>query len=183
MTRKSVQPHPALAVAKERPKSGAVIELSTGYKARLVPVAGFLLTEVAGRIADPEVPMWANPDKEGRLEPNPSDPAYLRAVAAADRRRAEAVMDAMLLFGVQIEGELPTADEWLPKLDRMERLGHLDLSAFDLNDPMDAMFLFKRYVAVSADDLSEIMRRSGVTQEAIAQAAKSFPGDETRSTD
>jgi hypothetical protein len=156
------------------------MELSTGYRARLVPVAGFLLTEVASRIQDPEVPMWANPDKEGRQEPNPSDPAYLRAMAAAERRRAEAVIDAMLLFGVEIEGDIPDQGQWLPKLQKMVKLGHLDLDGFSLEDPLDAEFLFKRYVAVAAGDLQEIMKRSGVTQEAIAQAAKSFPGDEAR---
>jgi len=183
MTKKRASPHSAdaaLSVARERSKATSVIELSTGYRARLVPVAGFLLTEVASRIQDPEVPMWANPEKEGREESNPSDPGYLRALAAAERHRAEAVIDAMLLFGVVIEGDLPDREEWMPKIQKMVKLGHLDLDGFNLEDPLDTEFLFKRYVAVAANDLQEIMSRSGVTQEAIALAAKSFPGDEAR---
>src|SRR3972149_3679417 len=146
MTKKRASPHSAdaaLSVARERSKATSVIELSTGYRARLVPVAGVLLP-------------------------------------AAERHRAEAVIDAMLLFGVVIEGDLPDREEWMPKIQKMVKLGHLDLDGFNLEDPLDTEFLFKRYVAVAANDLQEIMSRSGVTQEAIALAAKSFPGDEAR---
>lgn len=175
---------PALAVAREQSQAtDPVIELSTGYKARLVPVAGFLLTKVATRIQDPEIPMWPNPDKEGKLEPNPSDPAYLWAVAAADRERTEAVMDAIVLFGVEIQGELPPVGNWLPKLQKMVALGHLDLDGFNVEDPLDQEFLFKRYIAVGAGDMEEVMRRSGITQAMISEAAKSFRRDEVRGAD
>jgi len=170
-------------VAKER--GGQVdqpVTLSTGVRAYVRPVAASLIDEVTARIRDPDVPTWHNPDKD-RDEPNPNDPAYLRGLEDANRQRGIAAIDALVMFGVDLVDGLPEDDSWLAKLRYLEKRGHLDLSSYDMDDQTDLEFLFKRFVAVASPDIALISMRSGVQGEAVAQAARSFRGDDTRAAD
>lgn len=153
-----------------------IITLSTGIRARISPVAASLIADVTTAIKEPEVPTWFNAKKE-REEPNPHDPEYLKALSEANYARSKATMDTMVLFGVDLVDGVPD-DGWEKKLAYLKRLGHIDLDGFNLDDEVDREFVYKRYVAVSADDLTFIMSRSGITQEAIAAAAESFPSPE-----
>lgn len=167
----------AVKVRKEREAAGQeVITFSTGVRVRLHPVAASLITDVTGRIEDPPVPKWFNPDKE-REEENPSDPAYTRALQQADMKRGLAAVDAMVLFGVELVDGLPEDTGWLRNLRHMERLGHLNLSGYDLEDEIDLEFLYKRYIAVASPDLQRVMTLSGLRQEDVARAERSFRGD------
>lgn len=168
----------AVQVAKERRGDRQVVEvtLSTGIRARITPVSAALITDSQGKIQDPPIPKWFNPDKE-REEENPNDPAYLQALTDADKRRTTAAIDAAVMFGVELVDGLPEDDRWLTNLRFMERRGHLSLDEFDLDDVLDLEFLYKRYIAVSAEDLALVMLKSGIQTEAVAQATRSFQGD------
>ena len=176
--------HPALEVAKKRAEAAGdgVVTLSTGVRARLVPVSINLVRDAAMRVPDPEVPKFLNEEK-GREEENPNDPAYLKAVAEAAEKRATAGMDAAILFGVELADGLPENDGWLRKLKFMERRGQIDLSEFDLDDPFDREFLYKKYVAVAASDMDRVSELSGFGRGEVDAALASFPGDEERGPD
>jgi len=112
----------AVKVAKEATLDATrEVNLSTGVRAKLRPVATTLIDEVASRIKDPEVPMWHNPDKD-RDEPNPNDPKYIAAKEEADRQRGIAVIDAVVMFGVELLDGVPD-DGWLGKLQYLETAG------------------------------------------------------------
>lgn len=149
---------------------------SGGIRVRLVPVSATLIDEVVSRVKDPDVPMWMNPDKN-REEPNPSDPNYLKELAEADRKRGVAAMDAMVMFGVELIDGVPEDKKWLSKLRLMEKRGQIDLDLFDVNDPIDLEFLYKRFIVVDAGLLSAIGRLSGVQGEEVARAEASFQGN------
>lgn len=169
--------NPAVQTARERADGDRrVITLQTGDQARLVPVSAALIDEVSNRVKDPPVPMVYVAEKE-REEENPSDPAYLRAMGEAARLRGIAVMDAMVMFGVELLDGVPEDDGWIKKLQFMERRGQIDLSSFDLTDPLDREFCYKRYVAVPTTVIEDITRISGVSAEDIERAERSFPGN------
>lgn len=168
--------HPAVSVAKEHAKRDEPVTLSTGYRAFIRPVSATLILEVSGKIEDPPVPRVWNKEREEEME-NPDDPSYLKAVEKADAERSMAGMDAMVLFGVELVDPLPEGDRWLKKLQYMERRGMLDLSKFDLTDPIDKEFLFLRYIAVAGEDLALISGRSGMNPAEVDTAVKNFPGN------
>ena len=169
--------NPAVAVAKRDRASDGVREttLSTGHRARLVPVATSLIETVRTQVKDPPVPMWTNPDKD-REEENPNDPAYIRALVEAHDRRTAAVMDALMLFGVELLDGVPKDDGWLNNLRLLERHGQLDLGDLDLDDPLDRAFAFKKFIAISSEDYTAVMELSGVTASGVAAQAEMFPG-------
>jgi hypothetical protein len=148
--------------------------LSTGVRARIVPVGATLVDEVVAGVKAPRVPLFMNEEK-GREEENPLDPEYLRQVTEADRRRSQAALDAMIMFGVELEA-MPANDNWLKQLQFLEKRGHLSLESFDLTDPLDREFLYKRYVAVGTKDLMEIGRKAGLGAADVEQAAATFQG-------
>ena len=176
----------AVTVAKEqrdKKESGGALTLSTGVKARLKPVSQSIIQDAIALCKEPRVPMWANPDKDGREEPNPLDPDYLEAVEEHNRKVRAVTFDTFAMFGIELTDGLPEDDKWLREIRVMAKLGHLDLSKFDLEDEIDREFLFKRYVAMGNADYVLIGAMSGISQEEVRRAADSFPGDETRPED
>lgn len=173
--------HPVVAVAKAELGEGIRV-LSTGVRAHIRPVAATLIDEVTARIPDPDIPTWHNPDKD-RDEPNPNDPTYQRELRAATRRRGLAAMDAMIMFGVELADGMPEDESWLARLRLMHKHNLVDLDGYDLDDPLEREFLYKRYIAVGAADLVAIGRMTGVSEEGIAAAAANFPGDAGRGAD
>jgi hypothetical protein len=171
--------NPAVETAKivaSRDGDEQHVTLTTGVRARILPVSATLIDEVTSKIPDPEVPTFFN-EAKSREEPNPSDPEYLRRLSDAERKRGVAALDALVMFGVELLDGLPEDRGWLTKLQYMEKRGHLDLSSYDLNDAMDLEFLYKRFVAVSNQVLTKVGEISGVTAAEIAQAENSFPGN------
>lgn len=158
---------PAVEVAKERREAegqAGVVTLSTGVRARLVPVSASLIDEVRSRVRAPKVPVWHNPDND-RDEENPLDPEYRRAVGEYEQALGLAAMDALILFGVELIDPIPGG--WQKKL---RRLG----IEVDESDPDEVEFAYKKYVAVSIQDVQAIGQRSGVTGAAVERAAASF---------
>lgn len=149
--------------------------LSTGYQAIIIPVGGSLIDDIVAGIEYPPVPTFMNEDK-GRVEENPVDPAYLAARDAVDLQRANSAMEALLMLGVQLEGEwpLPRDKNWLAKLQFLERRGRIDLSQFDIKEPMDLELMFKKYVAVGTKDLIMVGMKAGLSRADVEEAAKVF---------
>lgn len=168
--------NPAVAVAKARrglDEDGTEV-LSTGIRARIVPVAASLIDEAVARIRDPQVPVAMNDDK-GREEENPLDPVYLEAMADAKRKRVRAGLDVMIMFGIELADGVPEDDGWVKRLQLMEKMGHLDLGEFDFDDPIEREFLYKSFITVASADLIRLGVLSGISRTEVAEAAANFP--------
>lgn len=163
----AVEVNPVVAVAREHRDASGDTVLSTGVRAKLTPVSAALIDEVTARIPNPAVPMWHNPDGD-KDEPNPMHPSYVAALTESNRRRGMAALDAVIMFGVGLVDPVPDTG-WEKKL---KRLG----IEVDASDPDEREWAYKKYVAVGAADLNRLMALSGVSQEAVARAADSFPG-------
>jgi hypothetical protein len=172
-----------IQTAKEMKKKSVEVTLSTGVRARIKTVAASLIDKVTSRIPEPVVPMEPNLDKEGRLEPNPLSPVYEAAVKAYNKARGEAATEALVMFGIELIDPIPDTKEWMDKLQFLAKHNRLDLTEFDLENKVDIEYLYKSMIAVGADDLKLIMSSASIPAEAKAEAEKSFPGDEGRSTD
>lgn len=170
------QENPAVAVAKAKRGSdeGGIETLSTGIRARIVPVAASLIDEAVARIRDPQVPVFMN-EKKGRKEENPLDPVYLEAVADAQRKRIRAGLDVMIMFGIELADGVPDDDGWVKRLQLMEKMGYLDLGEFDFKDPIEREFLYKSFIAVASADLIRLGVLSGISRKEVAEAAADFP--------
>jgi len=169
-----------VAQASEKGREN-VVRLSTGVRAILTPVASSLIQDVMNQVKDPKVPMWHNPEKE-QDEPNYNHPEYIEGMAEAERKRSDAALDAVILFGVKLVDGVPEDGEWLNKLRYLEKRKRIDLSEYDLDDPFEKEFVYKRHVAIAGEDFSLIGELSGVPQGERARARRTFPGDEERST-
>ena len=156
-------------VAKEVNNDSAKREFisSTGVKIKIMAVAPGLIQKVLGQIKDPVIPMWMNPDKE-REEPNPHDPNYQQALQEVTEKRAEASMNTMIMFGVQLVDPLPENKLWL------KQLKYVGVTDIDEDDPFELEFAYKKYIATGSADFQKISRLAGVTQEAIEQQLKNF---------
>ena len=159
-----------------------VVELSTGHLAQIRPVSLHLIFEAQSSVDEPPVPMWRNEDK-GRDEPNPDDPAYIKALAEHDQRQQMAVADVMIMFGVDVvdvDGNklgAPDDDEWVDALRLRYRLGYtkVDIDTFDLTSAIERDFLHKKYFVVGAADISTLMAKYDfLSEEDVAEAEKSF---------
>lgn len=157
----------------------AEVVLSTGIRVKLCPVSSSLVEELKSSVKMPDVPTVYIEAKD-REEENPNDPRYIEAVNEANRERADAVFDALVLFGVELLDGLPENTTWLKKLRLLERQGSMDLSGYDLDDEFDLEFLYKRYVAVAGADLSLISGLHGFRPLEVAKARAMFLGDEER---
>jgi|SRR3990172_375258 len=174
----------ALDTAKEQRdgKSGTdLIDLPYGMQGKILPVAARLLDDVLKRIKDPEPPMLILEGKD-RPEPNYSDPEYLKGMRQAEQDRASAGMDAMLIFGLQIVGEL-NIDGWMDNLRLMQKFGQVDLSGFDMNDPLEVQYLYKRYIASTPEVFERIGNMSGISPVEVARKEEAFQGDKARKSD
>lgn len=168
---------PAVDTAKNLTQSNDNIHvLKSGVRVRIVPVSATLIDEVTSQVKEPEVPIWHNPDKD-RDEPNYADPNYIRATEDANRRRGIAGMDAMVMFGVELPDGMPEDRNWLRKLQIMDSRGMVNLDPYDLEDPIDLEFLYKRYILADTDLLDKITKVSGMSPEAIEAAEDSFPSN------
>lgn len=148
-----------------------------GLRIRIESVPVNLLDDVTSRIKDPRPPMVMIESK-GREEPNESDPQYLEDLQEAENTRNRAVMDAMVLFGIELLDGLPEDGNWIKKLKYMERLERLDLSNYDLDDELDKEFLYKRYIIADADVIRLISEASGVSPREIEKIEGSFPDNQ-----
>ena len=174
---KDQKQNPALDVAKEvlqgNQDTTEDILLPSGVQIKILPVSATLLDEMSSRVVDPEPPMVYIEAKD-REEPNPSDPEYIKQLEENERKRNVAAFDIMAMFGIELVGGLPSDDSWIKKLKMMERMGHIDLSSYNLDDELDIEFMYKRYIVLSAKLLSKIGSASGLSAEEVARAEDTF---------
>ena len=165
-------------VLKESQKEKGVIEID-GVRIKVRPVSALLIQEITSRIVDPRPPMQPNPDKDGRMEENPFDPAYLDELKETQTRRALATSDTMVMFGLELMDGLPKDEAWLKKLKWLEKTGRLDLSSINFDDPFEKEFAFKKFIAATNPTIMEVTRASGVSQTDIDSAASTFQRNTT----
>jgi len=174
MTEQKLNPAVEVAKARRGMEESGIETLSTGIRARIVPVAASLIDEAVARIRDPQVPVIMNKDK-GREEENPLDPVYLKAVADAQRKRVRAGLDVMIMFGIELADGVPEDDAWVKRLQLMEKMKYLDLGEFDFKDPIEREFLYKSFIAVASTDLIRLGVLSGISRKEVSEAAANFP--------
>jgi len=171
-TKKKGLPPAALAAietAKEMHKAEKPLEVTLihGVTATLHAVAPSLIQDVQLRIEDPKVPVVYIEAKE-RDEENPNDPSYLAAMDRAAQERNAAVMDALIMMGV----ELPEGFEVPPKwVKRLKILGF----DFDEDDPDEVEFVFKKY-HTSTSVIATLSVMSGIREEDVAAFRELFRG-------
>lgn len=157
-------------------KDGNIIHTSDGTRVRIKPVAAPLISQVAASIKPPKPPVWKNP-QTGVEEPNPMHPDYVSAMEAYEQQKAMAAVDAMIVFGIELVDGLPEDEGWLDNLRLLASMGALDLSGYDLDDPLVKELLYKRFVLATSEVLSLINNASGISDETIAEAVESFRGN------
>ncbi len=179
----NTNPNPAVEAARRLAGKGEdnIVVLPGGARVRIHPVSAALIADITSQIKEPEIPLWPNPEKPDqdgrpRLEPNPDDPNYVRALEETNQKRGAAMIDAMVMFGVELIDGIPD-DDWIKKLRFMEKRGLLDLSSYDLDDPFDREFLYKRYILVDNNVIGMVTDASGLSTEDIKRAQESFQGN------
>ena len=171
-----------VSVAKEQTVDADEQILSTGVRVHIHPVSARLLTECMARVKKPTVPTYFDEDRQ-RDFPNPSDPLYLAALEERDSEQTNVAMDALIMFGVVLVDGIPD-DGWEKKLQLLEKLGHLDLGEYDMDEDLDRQFVYKKFVAVSAADMPLLQKASGVVdEEDLEKAEESFQGNEKPDSD
>jgi len=165
--------NPAVEAAREI--DAGVKTLNSGVRVRINSVPQLLIDDAVNMIPEPRVP-YIKDEEHGYEIPNPNDPRYLADYAAYERAQAGAAVDAAVIWGVELLDGIPPDDEWMPKLKFFAKRGRLSLDQFDLDDPLEKEFVFKRYVALTANELGELLPEmiSGVTEEDVAKARSSF---------
>jgi len=166
------------AVKKQKELAGTedgVRTLSTGVRVVLKPVPTALVEEVGNAVETPDPPMIMN-EAKGREEPNPHDPAYKKALARYESERASAMMDAMIVFGVELVDGLPEDDGWVKQLAFVAQRTAFSLDQFDMDDPFEREFVYKKYVAMGTRDLMLLGQMAGLSQQDVQDAVDTFPG-------
>jgi hypothetical protein len=144
-----------------------------GYTIRVKAIPVAIISDVTARIPEPSIPVWHNPEYD-RDEQNPNEPGYLKAKEEVDRKRGEAMIDATVMFGIDLPDGVPPTEEWLPKLKFMEKRGQVDLSGYDLSDGLELEFVFKKYIIASIALINYIQNISSVMPEDIDRAGRPF---------
>lgn len=159
-------------------------KLSTGYTVRFKPVSRFILMDATENIVDPPIPVIVD-EEQGREFPNPNDPEYVKTIEDNGRKRSMALAEVTLMLGVEVIEPMPQDEEWLSKLQWLARRGRIDLDGYDLDDPMDKEYIWKRFeVFGDNDDFAALMSQaSGTDEEEIAKAMNTFQRDALKSAD
>jgi len=160
---------PVIKAAKELQKTADPIEVTllTGAKATLHPVSPVLIQDVQMAIENPTVPTVWDKVKEREVE-NPDDPSYIAALEWAEAQRVQAVMDAQIMFGVELEEGFEVSPKWVK---RLKRLG----LEFDEDDPDEVEFAYKKY-GVSNQIMILLARLSGISEEDVERFRDLFRG-------
>lgn len=172
--------NPVIATAKQKrsvTNPGDVITLDNGVRVKVHAVPAALIDDVTRNIPTPDVPVWHNAEME-RDEPNPNDPAYQKALAEADRLRATAMIDACVIFGIELLDGVPDGDGWLTNLKFLEKRGQIDLSGYDLEDPLEREFVYKRFVVAPIWLIMKVQELSSITPQEIENQKAIFRGNE-----
>lgn len=167
------------AIAESIEYEGRVLEctLSSGVVLACKPVPPLAMREVAIHVPPPAVPTWHNPDKD-REEPNPNDPAYIKAVENYQAEQLFKVTEVIMLLGTEIKSTPPdiiayTSDDWL---------GPLTVLGVIVDEPKNKweryLMWLRFYACKTQSDVANIIGRvvavSGVTEVEVQRAAAAF---------
>lgn len=150
-------------------------ELPDGRRGKVIPVSASIIEEAARAVKAPRPPKVFIEDK-GREEENPNDPEYLLAIDEYERARGVAIMDVMVMLGLELIDGLPEDDAWLTKLRFLSKRGQINLDDYDLDDPIEREFVYKRFVISPSWVLTKITEASGISPEEVDSAEATFPG-------
>ena len=178
---------PAVIAANKQSdvSAGAVYEFKSGVRARICRVSQLLIDEAVNEIKVPDVPTYFNENTQTTL-PNPDDPQYAIDMAEYERSQIRATFDAALLWGIELEEEVPKDGKWLRTLQFYARRNkHIDLEQYNLDDEIELEFVYKKFAAIDADELTELMdvMIEGMTEEDKEKARSLFRGNAPRGTD
>jgi len=162
-----------------------LLRLSSGAVVRPLQLPELLLRDLYDRDPRPQPPIVHIEDKESGKswnEENPDDPKYLQELQEWSGRMAEAVLNIILLRGLELvslpEEAVPFEDEsWVEELElfgqRVPERG-----------PIRKLMWLKSQVVLSSDDLDRCqeacLARSGVTEEAVQRAMDRFQREISR---
>lgn len=160
------------------------IALSSGVQLKLKKSPPFVVSQAVSNIQRPKIPIWHNPEK-GREEENPADPEYEAEMLAYQGAAGTAIMNSLLLFGVDITHvpeELPQIedDEWV------EALLYLGLEA-PKTDQIRRLLWLKTVALTEDEDIQAVSTAlfaiQGIGEEDVAKAIESFRGGDERGAD
>ncbi len=166
----------ATAETEQQEETGEIV-LSNKIKLRVGAVPPLLLNQVRTQIPPPKVPTFFNADKQ-RDEENPNDPGYEATLQEYYATIGMAVVDLLLLKGV----EILRVPKGIPKWDSSD--WHEDLAFVGLKVPESEngrrlVWLRSIALATQADVsllMSKLFRMHGISEEDVAVAAESFRG-------
>jgi hypothetical protein len=161
-------------------KDPTIVTLSSGVvvKARTVP--DNLVLKFREKNPAPNPPMVeVNAGGKTWEEPNPDDPAYLKALEDYHNKIGLAMIDMILLVGMKI---LETPEDFVPYED--DDMWELELEALGLDVPEKPISRkiewLRLRVAPSTNDINIITRAyqnaAGISEEEIQAAADQFRG-------
>jgi len=161
--------------------------LPGGIKVKFSQVPLSIIDAINQKHLDPDPPMVKIEEKSEPgnpwMESNPNDPDYHVELEKAARVRGNAIIDAMIIMGVELVDPIPD-DGWLVKLAYLEKVtGVPKLSNYDLEDDFEKEFVYKKFYAIGRDGMTGLLKGTGVTEEGISDAMNSFPSDEERGPD
>jgi hypothetical protein len=150
------------------------ITLSTGVVLRVQAVPAWKLNELSLQIVRPDIPkITVDGD---RVEENPQDPEYLKAMQRYEQEMSEKMNEYFIVFGTEIE----TIPESFQKLEDKIWKEKLQWSGTEIGEGAIAVYLaWVKYIAAPTMDdiriiISEVGRRSGVSEVDVQTAAKNF---------
>lgn len=173
----------ALAAAVDSKANGkgdtGVITLSTGVKLKIVPLPPLTMMESLTIVKRPTAPSYWDERLKKAIE-NPDHPDYKEQLARFQVNYALGVMNAMILFGVEVVSipkalPKPEDTDWVEKLE----LSHMDTLPTSKNWRKLA-WIKTVAVANSADSdmlMESVGQASGVREADVDAAALAFRGE------
>lgn len=172
------------AVKGSEAKRDGIVTLSTGVRVKFKPVSALLIQNARRQVKDPTVPKEPNPDKDGEMTENPWHPDYIKAMKEADERREDVTFDVTLIMGLELVDGMPPDEEWLPAFKLLIDRKFVDVSRYDLNDPVDKELVYKRFVAMGNNDWLLLNKASGlVSAEGVQDNLDLFRDNQERDSD
>lgn len=168
---KNIDVNKIAASVEEEVQQNEIITLPNGIRVRFHSVAPDLLRKVQEKIKDPQVPMVPNRDDPERVTENPFDPEYLEGIDIARHKRSDAIVQAMVLRGVELVDGMPADESWLDDLVFLDVIDKGDIG--NASNKLKEIW-YKRYIALDVTGFDLLQKKIGLNQEMVAQARKSF---------
>ena len=145
--------------------------LGSGVEVTLVPLPPLLTQRVDDQFPDPEPPM-VEVEVHGKkvTQPNPDDPDYAKELERVKMAKGWAYLDLVFLKGIKFD--MPEDEEWLEELT---------LAGIEVGESKAAKRLayVESVLITNVAEFEEVTGRvlamSGVTPQAIDEAAKTVP--------